>query len=54
MELTINLPVGEWYRGAAPGNDLQYWGTRSSVLSSSRARGPHADAGRRQALTTHH
>ena len=25
LEITLNLPVGEWYRDG-PDNDLQYWG----------------------------
>ena len=26
MEVTLGLPLAEWYRGAHPQNDLQYWG----------------------------
>ena len=26
MEVTLGLPPAEWYRGAHPANDLQYWG----------------------------
>jgi alpha-1,3-glucosyltransferase len=26
MEITLNLPVAEWYEGTHPANDLQYWG----------------------------
>jgi alpha-1,3-glucosyltransferase len=26
MEITLNLPVAEWYEGKHPANDLQYWG----------------------------
>lgn len=26
MEITLNLPIAEWYLGAHPANNLQYWG----------------------------
>ena len=26
MEVTLHLPLSEWYTGAHPANDLQYWG----------------------------
>lgn len=26
MEVTLHLPLSEWYTGAHPDNDLQYWG----------------------------
>ena len=32
MEVTVHLPVGEWYRGTAR-NDLNYWGLDYPPLS---------------------
>lgn len=42
MEVTVNLPVGDWYRNTTD-NDLQYWGLDYPPLrypTSTAARAP--------------
>mgnify|MGYP006130277753 FL=1 len=38
MEITVNLPIGDWYRNTTE-NDLQYWGLDYPPLSAYLAKG---------------
>jgi alpha-1,3-glucosyltransferase len=34
MEITVNVPIDDWYRGETKGNDLKYWGLDYPPLSA--------------------